>query len=229
MDVTVRLPTSEQRLSLELLVSQSQQDLAADTAAQEYLKSRGFGEAVAASFRLGVARNPPVGYENRTGRLCIPYLTPAGVVNARFRCLQQHNCKGTVLFTDRKTGKPVYCMKYLPIEGFEGNLFNVLDLAKPGDAICVTEGELDAVTLSMSGIPAVAVPGATNWKKHFGRCLDDFSKVFVLGDPDEAGKGLNKKLINDVRAIPIRLPKGSDVNDYFQSHGAEGLRKLISG
>lgn len=225
----MRLPTREQRLSLELLVSQSQRDLAVDIAVQDYLKSRGFGEAVAASFRLGVVRNPPVGYENRRGRLCIPYLTPAGVVNARFRCLQQHSCKETVLFTDKKTGKPVHCMKYLPIEGFEGNLFNVLDLAKPGDAVCVTEGELDAVTLSMAGIPAVAVPGATNWKKHFGRCLDDFSKVFVLGDGDTAGQGLNKKLINDVRAIPVRLPRGLDCNDVFRQDGASGLRKLISG
>lgn len=225
----MRLPTSEQRLSLELLVSQSQRDLAADTAVQEYLKSRGFSEQVAATFRLGVVRNPPVGYENRTGRLLIPYLTPAGVVSARFRCLQQHSCKEAVLFTDKKTGKPVHCMKYLPIEGFETNLFNVLDLGKPGDAVCVTEGELDAVTLSMCGIPAVAVPGATSWKRHFGRCLDDFSKVFVLGDPDDAGKGLNKKLISDVRAIPVRMPKGHDVNSLYMEGGQDALRKLISG
>jgi DNA primase len=81
----------------------------------------------------------------------------------------------------------------------------------------------------MCGIAAVAVPGATNWKKWFGRCLDDFSKVFVLGDGDSAGAGLNKKLINDVRAIPIRMPKGMDCNDVFREQGAAGLRKLISG
>lgn len=225
----MRLPSPEQRRSLELLVSQSQRDLAADTAAQEYLTKRGFTEAVATQWRLGLVTSPPVGYENRRGRLCIPYLTPAGVVNARFRCLQQHSCKEAVLFTDKKTGKPVHCMKYLPIEGFETSLFNVLDLSRSGDALCVTEGELDAITLSMCGIAAVAVPGATNWKAHFGRCLDDFSKVFVLGDGDDAGKGLNKKLINDVRAIPVRMPKGHDVNSLYLEGGADALRRLLKG
>lgn len=213
----MRLPSPEQRLSLEQLVSQSQRDLAADTAAQEYLTKRGFTEAVATQWRLGLVTSPPVGYERYTGRLCLPYLTPAGVVNARFRCLRQHSC------SEAGHGK------YIGLEGFETSLFNVLDLSRPGDALCVTEGELDAITLSMCGIAAVAVPGATNWKKHFGRCLDDFSKVFVLGDGDDAGKGLNKKLINDVRAIPVTMPKGLDCNDVYRQDGAEGLRKLISG
>lgn len=213
----MRLPTSEQRSSLELLVSQSQRDLAADTAAQEYLTKRGFTEAVATQWRLGLATTPPVGYERYTGRLVIPYLTPSGVVNARFRCLRQHSC------SEAGHGK------YIGLEGFETSLFNVLDLSRPGDALCVTEGELDAITLSMCGIAAVAVPGATNWKAHFGRCLDDFSKVFVLGDGDTAGAGLNKKLINDVRAIPVRMPKGLDCNDVYRQDGAAGLRKLISG
>lgn len=213
----MRLPSPEQRSWLEQLVSQSQQDLAADIAAQTYLTKRGFTAATATQWRLGLVTSPPVGAERHRGRLCIPYLTPEGVVNARFRCLQQHSCK------DAGHGK------YIGLEGFETNLFNVMDLSRPSDAICVTEGELDAITLSMCGVAAVAVPGATNWKKHMGRCLDDFSKVFVLGDGDDAGKGLNKQLINDVRAIPVRMPKGMDCNDIFLRDGAAGLRKLISG
>jgi DNA primase len=214
--VIVRLLSPEQRSWVERLVSGSQRDLAADTAAQGYLTKRGFTAAVAAQWRLGLLTSPPVGAERYRGRLVIPYLTPSGVVNARFRCLQQHSCK------DAGHGK------YIGLEGFETNLFNVMDLNAPGDAICVTEGELDAITLSMCGIPAVAVPGATNWKDHFGRCLDDFTKIFVLGDGDDAGRGLNKRLINGVRATPVRMPKGEDCNSLYLKGGANALRSLIA-
>lgn len=211
----MQLPSPEQRTWLGLLVSQSQRDLAADTAAQEYLTKRGFTEAVAAQWRLGVVTSPPVGAERYRGRLIIPYLTPAGAVNARFRCLRDHSCK--------EAGHG----KYLGLEGWETSLFNVLDLAKPGDAICVTEGELDAITLSMCGIPAVAVPGATSWKKWFGRCLDDFSRIYVLGDGDEAGRRMSSLLVKEVRATSIRLPRGEDVNSLYLKQGERGIRALI--
>lgn len=213
----LRLPTQEQRLLLAQAASQYQSDLAAGTAAQAYLKSRGFTEQVATEWRLGLVTSPLAGHDRFRGRLAIPYLTPAGPANFRFRCLQSHDCK--------EAGHG----KYVGLEGFETNLYNVLDLSKPGDTICVCEGELDAITLSMSGIPAVAVPGATNFKKHQARCLDDFSRVLVLGDGDTAGSGLNKKLINDVRAIPVRMPKGHDVNSLYLEGGADALRRLIGG
>jgi DNA primase len=201
---------------LEQAVSQYQRDLAADTAAQAYLMSRGFGPEVAGMFRLGVVTYPQVGHEGYRGRLALPYLTPAGPVNLRFRCLRQHVCKDEG------------CPKYLSSEGADSNLFNVLDLRKASDFICVAEGELDTITLSMCGMPAVGVPGASNWGKHFSRCLDDHSTVYVFGDPDDAGKGLNKRLINDVRARPVRLPKGEDVNSLYVKGGADALHKLIA-
>lgn len=213
----MQLPSNEQRLLLAQAASQYQADLAADTAAQEYLTKRGFGEQVANTFRLGVVRAPVQGHERYRGRLAIPYITPAGVVNFRFRCLRQHDCK-----TEG-------CPKYLGLEGFETNLFNVLDLAKPGRRLVVAEGEFDIMTWSICGFPSVGPPGAKGWKKHFRRCVDDFDEVYSCGDPDAAGESLNKQLINDVRAIPVHMPKGHDVNSLYMEGGADALRKLISG
>lgn len=224
----MRPPSIELRLSFETAVSQYQRDLAADTRGQEYLASRGIGQQAAAMFRLGVVGSPIVGHEGYRGRLAIPYLTPAGVVSLRFRCLKKHDCKTVVLYVDAK-GKEHNCPKYLSMDGMDSNLYNVLDLKKPGDTICVTEGEIDAMTLSIAGIPAVGVPGVENWQKHFSKCLEDFSRIMILADPDSAGKKFSSFLAREVRAVPIRLPPGEDVNSLFCKEGADGLRKLISG
>ena len=220
--------SSEQRAFFETAVSTYQADLAADTSAQAYLTSRGLSPADAATWRLGVVRRPLVGHESYAGRLALPYLTPAGVVNLRFRCIQPHNCKTVVLWVDEK-GKEHNCVKYLSIDGMESNLFNVLDLKKESPYIGVTEGELDAMTLSLCGIPAVGVPGVENWQSHFGRCLADFDLVYSFADGDKAGKNFARFLAREAKARPVRLPKRSDVNSIYQQEGADGVRALIAG
>lgn len=214
----MNLPTPEQRLTFEQATATYEADLAADAAAQQYLLKRGFGPEIAQRFRLGVVRRPLMEHGHFVGRLSIPYLTPGGVVSMNFRCIEDHKCKEI-------EGH----QKYLKPEGLENRLFNVLALQERGDFICVCEGEMDAIALAAAGIPGVAVAGANAWQKHYPRCLDDWSKVYVFGDGDDAGKSLNKRLINDVRAIPVRMPKGMDCNDVYRRDGAEGLRRLITG
>lgn len=207
--------SAEQRRFFELAATTYQADLQGDTSALAYLASRGLGPAALATFRLGVVRRPLAGHEMFTGRLAIPYLTPAGVVNFSFRCLRSHDCK--------EAG----CPKYLPPEGMERNLYNVLDLKKDSPFICITEGELDALTLSLAGLPAVGVPGVKNWKKHFTKCLEDFDVVYAFGDGDGPGGKFSSFLARETRARPIRMPNGKDCNDIFRERGAEGLRALI--
>ena len=52
-----------------------------------YLLSRGITEETARMFRLGFVKNPETGHELYQGKLSIPYLTPAGVIDIRFRSL----------------------------------------------------------------------------------------------------------------------------------------------
>lgn len=213
---TVQPPTSEQKQFFETAVSQYQSDLAADTAAQAYLATRGIGQQAAVTFRLGVVQSPLVGHEGYAHRLVIPYLTPSGVVNMRFRCLKDHDCK------------VASCPKYLGSEGMDGNLYNVLDLKKDSPFICVAEGELDALALSTAGLPAVGVPGVEAWKKHFSRCLEDFTTIYVFADGDKAGRKFASFLAREARARPVRMPDGKDVNQLYCEEGADALHKLIA-
>lgn len=211
----MRTLSSEQRRFFESAVSTYQEDLSTDAEAQAYLLGRGLGPQAAAGFRLGVVRRPLQGHEGYAGRLVLPYLTPAGVVSLRFRCLGQHEgaCEGHP--------------KYLSEQGAETRLYNVLDLKKASSSICIAEGELDAISLSLSGLPAVGVPGVESWQPHWGRLLDDFQTVYCLADPDKAGRKFASFLAKEAAARAIHLPTDQDVNDVFRTGGPAAVKRLI--
>jgi DNA primase len=109
----------------------------------------------------------------------------------------------------------------------ERNLYNVGDFKKQSPFICITEGELDALTLSMCGMPAIGIPGVKHWKKHWPRCFADFDVIYAFGDGDDAGRKFNSFLAKEIRAVPVRVPDGRDCNGLFRGSGAEALRALI--
>lgn len=210
-------PSEELRRFFESATTQYQLDLANEPApgATEYLRARGLGPEAVTRFRLGVVRRPLTGHEGYAGRLAIPYLTPAGVVNIRFRCLQSHDCAADG------------CPKYLSLPDAGTNLYNVLDLKKDSLFVVVAEGEIDAMSWSLAGIPAVGIPGVDAWQKYFSRCLEDFEVVYSAADSDTAGRKLSSLLAKEVKARPLRIPKGEDSNSIYVREGADGLRRLI--
>ena len=180
--------------------------------AQDYLGGRGITEQVARLARLGVVENPEIGHEAYVGRLAIPYITKTGVVDIRFRALT-----------------PDQEPKYMGMPGVKTKLYNVLDVEKAKDWIAVCEGEIDALTLShLVGIPCVGVPGATSWKPHYTRLLDDFGRIFVYADGDSAGLQFAKDLIKEGLPVTvIQMPEGEDTNSMFVKAGAEYLRERM--
>src|SRR6266542_880985 len=106
-----------------------------------YLASRGLTEQVAEGFHLGLV---PAG-EDWAGRLSIPYMTPNGCVDIKYRAMDA---------SSPKYGKE-------PDVG--AHLFNARVL-KDAQQVVLTEGELDALTVqAYCGIPAVGYPGADAW------------------------------------------------------------------
>lgn len=211
----VRTLSAEQRQFLESAVSQYQEGLRVDTSAQAYLTSRGIGPEAASTFRLGSVANPLTGHEGYRGRLCIPFLTPSGPVALTFRCTQSHDCK--------EAGHP----KYLKPAGQEDHLFNVVALKADSPYIVVCEGEIDAITMTMCGIPAVGLSGVNAWRSHFKYCFDDFDTVYSAADPDEAGQKLTSFLAKELDARALNIPRGEDVNGIFVGGGASAVRGLI--
>lgn len=192
--------------------------------ALSYLQSRGIGEGTALTFQLGYVSEPEPGHEHMKGMLSIPYWTRAGCVNIKTRCIEDHDCKD---FGHPKYNAPSDSGTYL---------YNVSAFNTPGDMIAITEGELDAISLDVAGIPAVGVPGDGSWKtqKHWPFCFSHIKKVFIFPDNDAKSGGRNPGMDNARRiraslpgATVITLPENEDVNACLLNYGADFLREKV--
>jgi len=179
--------------------------------AKDYLESRGLSLAIAQRAGLGVVHEPHTGHDGMLGRLSIPYITSTGVVDIRFRSLDG---------TDPK---------YLGLPGAKTHMFNVRAVSEAEDCIAVCEGELDAITLHFAvGIASVGIPGASNWKTHYRRLLQDFEKVFVFADGDKAGNDFARHLAREVQGVVIiNMPDGEDVNSMYLKEGTDYFKEKV--
>lgn len=211
----VPLPAARMEELNEALMAY-QADLHLSEGALEYLESRGVGQREIESFRLGLVSDPRPGHGHVKGMLAIPYLDAHGMpLTVRFRCIQEHD--------HRASGHG----KYASLKGDTPRLFNIGAILRAGDEIHVTEGEFDAVILSKVGLEAVAIPGANNWQPRHRIMLSGFSRIWVWGDPDDAGAGLVAKITRALpRARAVRLTIG-DVTETFKAGGAEALLSLL--
>ena len=180
--------------------------------AEGYLNRRGLTLDDARMAHLGVVEEPLPSHEQYRGRLVIPYLTPTGVVDIRFRAMGPEE------------------PKYMGLPGTHTRLYNVIALQEAGDFIAVCEGEIDALTLHYKcGIPAVGVPGATAWKKHYTRILQDFEKVYVFADGDQPGSDFAKNIAKELQSVvTLQMPEGEDVNSQFLQYGYEYFREKVA-
>ena len=118
--------------------------------------------------------------------------------------------------------------KYLTMTGDKPRLYNTHALTRYSKDMAITEGELDAVTADLAGIPTVGVPGAQMWKPYFRELFMGYRNVNILSDGDEAGMEFAKtvaKTLPNARIIP--MPDGEDVNSLVLSQGKQALLERI--
>lgn len=181
--------------------------------ATSYLHSRGITDQTIAEFQLGYDGN----------RLTIPYLTPAGPVGIKRRCIQQHDCK------------TVGHQKYLLEESADPHLFNAQAFLT-ATVIVGVEGEIDAMTGEQCGFPHIGIPGSQLWKANrwWRWCFDNAEEIVLVADGDEplpgkkygVGEELMRMVRDDLRKCypdtKVRLvvmPVGHDTNSFVASEG----------
>jgi DNA primase len=192
-------------------------DSLAGSPAEAYLEKRGILDG-AERFKLGYVVDPAPGHEDRLKHhLSIPYITEAGVVGFKFRRIDD--------------GDP----KYMIPTGQKHHLYNVAAIIHAVHEVLIVEGEIDAISATLAGHPAVAVAGVNAWKPHFARCFDGIGRVIIATDNDakedgsNPGQDLARRLSDAIpQAIRVSLPPDSDINSIIVSQGAQALTKLIN-
>jgi DNA primase len=207
VEIIVRLSSSQR----QFLLQATQRYAAKINLAEDYLASRQLSVEEASIFHLGVVDEPLPGHEPYKGRLAIPYITPSGVVDIRFRGMNGED------------------PKYMGLVGAKTTMFNTQACFVADKYICVTEGEFDCIMMSVkTSHPTVGIPGANNWKPHYSKILDDFDVVVVLADGDAAGLEFGKKISRELGNVNIiSMPDGEDVNSMMIKQGSEWLDERI--
>jgi DNA primase len=190
--------------------------------AEEYLASRGLAlldqpfQGTLDQFRLGYVAEPLPGHEGYRGMLAIPYIRYSqeygwGVVSIRFRKL--------VADADNK---------YLTVAGDRPRLYNTTALLRRSPYVAITEGELDAITAELCGVPTVGVPGSQVWRPHHVEPFRGYRDVYVLADGDEAGREFATKVKGSlVNGKVIPMPERQDVNSVVVQGGPDALLRRL--
>lgn len=219
------MPSAAQRNSLAELVA-TYRDQMPGSGAEAYLTERGINRRGTEKFQLGYTGD--TADRATSNRLAIPYLTPAGPWQMKYRCLEDHDgtCK------DNRHGKYVYD------DGAQQLLYNTQTLLAADRAV-VVEGEIDAISVEMAGAPCVAYPGAETWRKnrHWAWVFDSLDEVIFVADgddpeknPRETGMGVGEEaarqaadlLRNSLPDLEIQvhvMPVGHDSNSFINEYG----------
>src|SRR5215212_4736394 len=70
----------------------------------------------------------------------------------------------------------------------------LLEEARKAGYVVLVEGESDCHTLWHHEVPALGVPGATNWRKDWSTLLDGIGKIYAIVEPDGGGEALWERL-----------------------------------
>ena len=233
--------------------------------AREYMTGRGITPETVAKFRLGYAPESFNDMRERLGKFFSEEVLRAsglfsskeqadgspGPMYARFRkriTFPIANEQGkTIAFTaraldsadvDAKAG-PKYMYSPETLLYTKGQVLFNLDKAKAAikdaDVALVVEGQMDCISVYMSGIQGVIATSGTAFTEHQSRLLGRFTKNVVLNfDPDSAGANAAEKtsgllVEEDFNVRVVTLEGGLDPDRFIKEHGMAGYTASVRG
>lgn len=114
------------------------------------------------------------------------------------------------------------------------NLSNVRKMVSEQDRVVVCEGQMDAIAVSETGIPAVSIMGSKISEVQLRAISKITNNIYMLFDSDKAGAdGLLQafKMISDMELesvfYSIVLPGEKDPDEYIKVHGIDKFVDLI--
>jgi hypothetical protein len=166
-------------------------------------------------FRLGYCNTCPT-YQ-QSDSIAIPYYWRGKLINLRHRLIQ-----------------PADGGKYRPeMTGLQTAIFNAERLDSPLEWLVLVEGEFKAAILEQFGLPAVGIPGATNFKDKWVRLFSQVDRVYVTLDPgvEDQAAGIGTLLARggvDSRLVTVPV-KPDDMLTIYDVTPAEFRQYLKLG
>ena len=80
-----------------------------------------------------------------------------------------------------------------------------LEKIRKAGYVVLVEGESDAQTLWYHKVPALGIPGASNWKSDWVPHLEGIERIYAIIEPDQGGEALLEKLAANGADVGDRL------------------------
>lgn len=190
--------------------------------------------------RLSVDVLDEAGVELDRGLVTVPYRDRAGRELYR-KCFRRD---GRAFYRPAGTELVPFGLETLPAPGDCHPRYCALLVCEgESDALCVRDVlrlhdddravEYLSLALPGVGVPAVeylalALPGASVWRNSWRSFVEPFPLVYVLGDGDEPGRRMNRRVVAAVPwARPVWLPDGADVRSLLQAD-PDSLEPLLA-
>ncbi|MGH2667534.1 MAG: hypothetical protein ACRDH5_00150 [bacterium] len=165
----------------------------------------------------------PEDFLARLGLRTQPYL---GGTAVRIPYLDESGEEIAVRYRVHMDADPRFCWK----TGAKPTLYGLQRLtnAQALGSVVLVEGESDCHTLWLHGIPALGIPGASNWRNEWATVLDGIGTVFVVRESDAAGRKLCQRLIASPLRDRLRVVDlgAKDVSDLYLRDSADFERAL---